>query len=64
MYWNVKVAVSYDTEKGPKQKKEQYLVEAESTTDAEAKIHTDFKDYGDDFEVISVSKSNVIKVIN
>jgi len=63
-YYIAKVKVVVSDNNG-KQKKnvEQYLVNAVSVTDAEAKIHEDFKNTVIDFEVSSVSETKIIKVI-
>ena len=45
MYYNVKVKITTDTEKGPKDTTELYLVDAVSVTDAEVKMFEDFKGY-------------------
>jgi|TARA_B100000900_G_C20510508_1_gene687783 hypothetical protein len=63
-YYIAKVKVVVSDNNG-KQKKnvEQYLVNAVSVTDAETKIHEDFKNTVIDFEVSSVSETKIIKVI-
>mgnify|MGYP003142786071 FL=1 len=63
-YYIAKVKVVVSDNNG-KQKKnvEQYLVNAVSVTDAESKIHEDFKNTVIDFEVSSVSETKIIKVI-
>jgi hypothetical protein len=43
---------------------EQYLIKAESVTDAEARVYKEFENEGFDWELISVVKSPIIKVIN
>ena len=63
-YYIAKVKVVVSDNNG-KQKKnvEQYLVNAVSVTDAEAKIHKDFENTVIDFEVSAVSETKIIKVI-
>lgn len=63
MYYTAKVKLEFETDKGQTKKKtETYLVSAESVTDAEAIVHEKFKDYSFDFEVKSISQSNIIDV--
>ena len=63
MYYNARVQLEFETDKGAlKKKTEAYLVKAESVTDAEAIVHEKFKDYTFDFEVKSVSQSKIIDV--
>jgi hypothetical protein len=63
MYYIAKVKLEFETDKGQlKKKTETYLVQAESVTDAEAIVHTKFSDWKYDFEVKSVSQSNIIDV--
>jgi hypothetical protein len=64
-YYVAKVKVVINGDNG-KQKKnvEQYLVNAVSVTDAESKIHEEFKNDSLDFEVTSVVETKIIKVIN
>lgn len=45
-----------------KKVKEQYLVKAASVSDAETKINKEFE--GENFEVVSVTESKIIKYIN
>ncbi len=63
-YYIAKVNVSTDTPKGVKKVNETYLVTASTVTHAEALINKDFQDSGVDFEVKSVTASNILKVIN
>jgi hypothetical protein len=64
MYYNVKVKLSYEDDKGRvKSKTEAYLVKAESVTDAEVIVNEEFKSYPNEFEVKSVTQSNVIDVL-
>lgn len=64
MYYIVKVKLEFETDKGQiKKKTETYLVKAESVTDAEVIIHEEFKNYPQEFEVKSVTQSNIIDVL-
>jgi hypothetical protein len=64
MYYNVKVKLSYEDDKGRvKSKTEAYLVKAESVTDAEVIVNEEFRSYPNEFEVKSVTQSNVIDVL-
>lgn len=64
MYYNVKVKLEFETDKGQiKKKTEAYLVKAESVTDAEVIINEEFKSYPQEFEVKSVTQSNIIDVL-
>jgi hypothetical protein len=64
MYYNVKVKLSYEDDKGRvKSKTEAYLVKAESVTDAEVIVNEEFRSYPSEFEVKSVTQSNVIDVL-
>jgi hypothetical protein len=63
MYYTAKVKLEFETDKGQlKKKTETYLVKAESVTDAEAIVHEKFKTYMHDFEVKSISQSNILDV--
>ena len=62
-YWLVTVQLQFENDKGRIQKvREQYLVEAVSATDAEAKIYKEFKGESN-FNVIGVNRSKIIKVV-
>lgn len=62
-YWTVTVQIQHETDKGKIQRtNEQYLVDAVSATDAEAKIFKEFEGESN-FEVIRVIQSKIIKVI-
>ena len=63
MYYVSKVKIAIDTPKGVKWNTETYLVNAVSVTHAEQLGHEDFKDAGLEFEVKSVSASQICKVI-
>jgi len=62
-YWTVTVQLEHENDRGRIQRvKEQYLVNAISATDAEAKIYTDFEGESN-FSVVGVVQSKIIKVI-
>lgn len=62
-YWIVTVQLQHETDKGRIQRtNEQYLIDAVSATEAEAKIYKDFEGESN-FEVIRVVQSKIIKVI-
>jgi hypothetical protein len=62
-YWQVTVQLQHETDKGKVQRiNEQYIVNAVSATDAEAKIYKDFEGESD-FEVIRVAQTKIIKII-
>ena len=63
MYYTSKVKIAIDTPKGVKWTTDTYLVNAVSVTHAEQLVHEDFKDAGIEFEVKSVSASQICKVI-
>jgi len=63
-YYIAKVKIATDTPKGVKWQSETYLVDALTVTHAEAQVNEDFKDSGIEFEVKSVAKSQICKVIN
>ena len=63
MYYTSKVKIAIDTPKGVKWKSETYIVNAVSVTHAEQLVHEDFKDAVLEFEVKSVSASQICKVI-
>ena len=52
-----------DTGKKITWKKEAYLVDAVSVTEAEVKVNEDFSNSVIEFEVVEVKKSDVIKVL-
>jgi len=62
-FFKVNVKVIVDNNGKQKKTREEYMVEAVSVTDAETKVHEDFKDSGLDFEVASVVETKIIKVI-
>ena len=64
-YYIAKVKVVMTDDKGrQKNISEQYCVNAVSVTDAEAKVHNEFKNDGLEFEVTSVNETRIIKVID
>jgi len=62
-YYVSRVKIATDTPKGVKWITERYLVNAVSVGHAEQLVHEDFKDSGSEFEVKSVSASQIHKVI-
>ena len=63
MYYLARVKVATDNGKKVTWKKEAYLVNAVTVTDAEAIVNKDFADDMVEFEVVEVKKSDVIKVL-
>ena len=64
-YYITKVKIITADDKGRQKKSvEQYLVKAVSVTDAETKIHEEFKNDSLDFEVTAVVEIKIVKVIN
>ena len=63
---NLNLTLSITTDDKGRQKKmvEQYCVHAVSVTDAEAKVHEEFKNDGLEFEVTHVNETKIIKVIS
>jgi hypothetical protein len=68
MYYVAKVTLTeeVDTSNGTKEKKAryQYLIEAVSITDAEAKMTKDMEGTVADWEITGVSQSKIVDVIN
>lgn len=62
MYFQVTVSIEVEGGNKPKKIKEQYLVDAESCTEAEAKMYKKF-DGESNWEVTRVAQSNIIEVI-
>lgn len=63
-YYTAKIKVSSEVDEGKiKTRNEVYLVEAESVTEAEAKMYKDFENYKDDWEVTSVVQTKIVKVV-
>lgn len=64
MYYTARLQVSFENDKGQTKKRtEQYLVNAESVTEVESIVNTEFRNYKHDFEVKSISESRVIDVL-
>jgi hypothetical protein len=62
-YWQVTVQLQHESDKGKIQRvNEQYIVDAVSATEAEAKIYTEFEGESN-FEVIRVAQTKIIKII-
>lgn len=69
MYFEVTVNIKLESEgKGGgvsiKNIKELYLVDAMSVTEAEARIVKLFKDFSQDYEVVSIRKSKIVEVVS
>lgn len=63
-YYNVPVLVKYEDGEKTKTRKDIYLVNAETISDAEYKVKLSFKDNTmDDMEVLGATKTKVIEVI-
>lgn len=64
MYYTARVQVEFENDKGQSKKRtEQYLVNADSVTEAEAIVNEEFRDYKGGFEVKSISESRIIDVL-
>jgi hypothetical protein len=64
MYYSAKVNIITVDNKGREKKQvEEYLVNAVSVTDAETKVHEQFKNTTIDFEVKSVSQTKIIEIL-
>ena len=63
-YYLAKVEVRMENDRGRIQKiRELYCVEAESVTEAEAKVVKEFEGYSMDYQVKSVKESKIIKIL-
>ena len=63
-YYIAKVKVHHEDDKGRVKKvTEQYLVNAVSVNDAEAKVVQDFEGSNLEYEVTAVSETKILKVI-
>jgi hypothetical protein len=63
-YWIGKVSVKQEDERGKiKKHTEQFLIDAMSATEAEAKIYKEFEGDSLDFEIIGVNQSRIIKIL-
>jgi|TARA_R110000868_G_scaffold1452_4_gene11391 hypothetical protein len=62
-YWTVTVQLEHENDRGRIQKvREQYLVNATSATEAEAKIYTEFEGESN-FSVVGAVQSKILKVL-
>lgn len=69
MYFEVTVNIKLESEgKGGgvsiKNIKELYLVDAMSVTEAEARVVKLFKDFSQEYEVVSIRKSKIVEVVS
>lgn len=63
-YYLVKITMKIEQDSGNLKKvTEQYLVDAISVTDAEAKVVKDFEGSSFDWEVTSASETKIIKIL-
>jgi acetolactate synthase small subunit len=63
-YWLAKVKVEQETARGTiKKVTEQFIVEAVNATDAEVKLTEEYNNYPMDWEVDTLKKLNIIKII-
>ena len=63
-YWTGKVVIKTEDERGKvKKTTEQFLIDAESATEAEAKIYKEYEEWGGEFEIQGVNKSRIIKIL-
>jgi len=60
-YFKCTVKVEYETEKGVKYRKEDYIVSAINPTDVEKKITEHLR--GTDFEVFSITMTKIMDII-
>lgn len=64
MYYQVKVGIKFEADNGNiKTKNEVLLIDADTCTEAEAKVYKDFEKTNLDWEVKSISQSPIVKVI-
>ena len=63
MFIEVSVEFEHDVNGKPKKKKEAYLVDAETVTEAEARVHAQFKTSIAPFEVKSANVSRIVDII-
>ena len=64
MYYTAKVKLEHDAANGKtKTTTEEYLVDAMSVTEAEAKVTEDFKGVNIDYEVVECRKSKIVKIL-
>ena len=64
MFYIAKVRVQVNEGKRTKWNTETFLVDAVSVTDAEVKLHEEYKGFPEDLEIKSVSQSAILKVIS
>ena len=63
-YYIAKVKVQDENERGRvTSTNEEYCVEAESVTEAEAKVVKEFEGYAFEYQVTSVNKSKIVKIL-
>jgi len=63
-YWIGKVSVKQEDERGKiKKHTEQFLIDAESATEAEAKIYKEYETWPNEFEILGVNKSRILKIL-
>ena len=63
-YWTGKVVIKTEDERGKvKKTTEQFLIDAESATEDEVKIYTEYEGWNGEFEIIGVNKSRIIKIL-
>ena len=66
-YFQCYVTVSYETEKGLKKKRESYLIQAETQTEASVLFEQKMKErlsMGQEFEITAVNYSRILEVLN
>ena len=64
MFHSVSVKVSFEDDKGKvKKKTERYLVDAQSVTEAEARVVSYMKGTQQEFEISSASQSKIVEAI-
>ena len=64
MYHSVSAKVSFEDDKGKvKKKTERYLVDAQSVTEAEARVVSYMKGTQQEFEISSASQSKIVDAI-
>ena len=63
-YWTGKVVIKTEDERGKvKKTTEQFLIDAESATEAEVKIYKEYEGWNGEFEIMGVNKSHIIKIL-
>jgi len=62
-YWKCTVKIEWENEKGQvKYRKENYIINALNPTDVETRVTEHLK--GSDFEIVNISVTNIIDIIN